>query len=121
MGISLTNAEQYLQGSNVIELNDTCCSTSAQIDFSSGTLAFSIQSGRLSGSVFTAGSRSRNISVTINVQAGTWASGAQTGTITPVQQTQLNTFMTNARNSMETFSIANNLVLGTQVPWTMAG
>lgn len=118
MSISLTNVETYTVGASAVETNNVSCAVSPQIDFTSMTITWTMQGGSLSGNTFTYGARSKPISVTVNVNAGTWVSNGLSGTITPTQQTNLHTQLINMRNNMESFAIASGIVSGTQTAWT---
>lgn len=117
--INLTNIEQHLIGTSMIESSNSACSVSPQIDFIGNTISWVIQNGQVLNGTFLYGTYTRPISVTINIQAGTWlASNGQSGTITATQQTNLHNQLVNMRNWMENFSINAGLIQGTQTAWT---
>jgi hypothetical protein len=119
--ITLTNVEEYSAGAVVLESNSTAAAINPQIDFINGVISWTIQSGNMNGNNFIPGQRSTPISVIVNINTGNWIAGNDSGVLSPTAQTNLKNVLLNMRNAMENFSITNNLVTGTQTPWTSVG
>lgn len=121
MSITLTNPEQYLAGVVVLEANTAAAAINPQIDFVSGVVSWTIQSGNVSGNGFVPGQRSTPVSVIVNVASGNWVAGNLSGVLSPTAQTNLKNMLVNMRNAMETFALNNGIANGAAVPWTGLG
>jgi hypothetical protein len=82
-------------------------------------LMITIQAGNVNGVSLTPGTvAAGNIQVSIDVASGRWsATNGQFGTLSAPALVNLQATLKTLRNTAETFTLNNNIVSGTQVPW----
>lgn len=83
------------------------------------SLKIFIRYGNTSGQTFIPGNTFSPIIVTVGLKSGAWSStNGLSGTLLTAGLTALQTIALNLRNGLETFTVNNNIVVGTEVPWT---
>lgn len=122
MSITLAASEilSTVLGGVTVETNTQGGALDVRIDFNTPTVYVTFVKGAVSGNNIIAGANSKySLSIQIDGSNGTWiSSNGQTGTLSPTALTNLLTYVKNLRNAVETFTINNGLIAGTQVAWT---
>lgn len=118
MSITLTSAATINLNGVTAESDANSAATSMTVTFPTA-LTVTLSYGTTSGQNFTPGSKIASVDVTINLVTGAWAAtNGVTGTLSGGALTTFKSTVTGWRNSIETFAINNNVIVGTQVAWT---
>jgi hypothetical protein len=114
-----TLVETFQVGGSTVESDTVAALTNVSIDFQAQTVTGTLEMGTLSNGVFTKGPRSHSLTVTINLANGqvNASDGRPNLTLTAAQISAIQSFLTNFRNSFETFVVNQSIVKGTQVAW----
>jgi hypothetical protein len=123
MSITLQNAgiNQLIVGGVTVETDAASAVTDYAVDLQAGTLTVTLKKGTATGTVFAPGQiTSGNVQVIVNLLTGAWTSypSGLSGTLGASALSTLQAQVVGDRNLFETFAVGNNIMPGTQVPWT---
>jgi hypothetical protein len=119
MSITLTNAEQWLIGGVSQENNNAAANMRYTVDFSNpNTVTFEFQTGVVSGATVIPGQHSTSTHLTVDMATGKWvSSNGLTGTVPAGPLANFVAQFKAIRNSVESYAVAQNIILGTAVAW----
>src|SRR5258707_13469346 len=118
MSITLTNQEQFTIGGTPVETNNIAGVTGFTADYLNNTLTLSIATGSPNSGNIAVSQRGAHLTAVINLATGVCqVNGQPAGTMPAGALANLNVFLRNTRNNLETLAVLLDLVAGVQLPW----
>jgi hypothetical protein len=104
-------------GGVTVETDAQGAATRMEVEFGGPFVRVTLRKGTVSGSNFVSGTQG-DVVITIDLGTGNWsASNGPSGTLSGAALTNLQNTVKGWRNSIETFSVNQNILPGTQVAW----
>lgn len=118
ISLAASQVETQTVGGSTIDTANAAVASSVASDLS-GNMSFTIAKGSPASNAFSGSSRTKEISVSVNLLTGAWqSSNGQSGVLSGAALTTLNNQLKAFRNQLETFA-SNNVFPGSAtVAWT---